>query len=182
MANAFVVSMGDRTAGERIGITLATRCELDAVLSRVDDPSLIEDLRRSYPDGTCYAWAVPEKQGDNLAVWNAMAPGDLVLWYGNRSIVSASYVLAKTNDPALAAGLWRGRTEEPPGLICFTDKPHTGEVPIVPQMFRYLDPEFRGFARLASEKVGNILNDYGSFETFVQLCLMYDFPFSFRHS
>ncbi|NPU86259.1 MAG: hypothetical protein HPY65_17405 [Syntrophaceae bacterium] len=156
--------------------------DLLTLSSLIHDEALFGDLKRSYPDETCYFWGIQERKGDNLATWNSMAAGDLVLGYHERSIVSASYVLVKTNNPTLAKELWGRDSEEPFGLICFTDKPHVGDVPIVPQMSRYIDPEYHGFVMLPPEKVGNMVGDYGSIETFVQLCLGYDFPFSLRHT
>lgn len=109
-----------------------------------------------------------------------MTQGDLILEYRDGTILSASFLVAKKNDPLLAEKLWNG--DGPFGLLCFTDKPRVGDVPILPQMRRYLDGEYGDFTKLDADKVANIVADYGSLETFVNLCLRYDFPFSFRHS
>jgi hypothetical protein len=181
MDNVFIVAVKEAT-GEKPEISREAVCELETLLPLIPLEPLKEDLKRIYPYGTCYVRGVREQTGDRLATWSAMAAGDLVLGYRDRSIVSATFVFAKTNDPALAVHLWGGAPGGPFGLICFTDKPYLGEVPIIPQMDRYLDREYGDFARLDAGKVGNILSDYGSLETFVHLCLRYDFPFSFRHS
>lgn len=182
MSNVFIFPVSDAAAGEGTGMSKGAVCDKDTLSSLIHDEMLCGDLQRSYPDGTCYLWGIEETKGDNLAIWSAMAAGDLVLGYRDRSIVSASYVLIKANNPQLAMKLWSRDSEEPFGLICFTDKPHVGEVPIIPQMSRYLDPEYNGFVMLPPEKVRNISSDYGSLEMFVQLCLGYDFPFSLRHT
>jgi hypothetical protein len=181
MSNVFVILTDDAAAGRSTAVSRGAVRELGALLPLVRGDLPAESLKRLCPEGMCYAWGVQETPA-NRALWETMAGGDLVLGYGERSIVSASYVIAKTNDPALAAALWGGDKGEPFDLLCFTDKPHVGEVPIVPQMLRYLDPEYRGFVKLPPEQVQNILHDYGSFEIFVSLCLRYGFPFSFRHS
>jgi len=181
MESVFVVPMGGTGTGEGSDGVRASGCGLSRLLPGVGDSALAEVLRESYPDGACYAWGIREEPAGHRAAWEAMTPGDLVLGCSGRSIVSASYVLAKTDDPLLAARLW-GDGGETFRLICFTDRPQVGEVPIVPQMFRYLDPECRGFGILLPEKVRNILSDYGSFEIFLQLCLRYGFPFNFRHT
>ena len=181
MANIFIFSVDDTATGAYCGITITEGCELGTLLPSIQDKSQLEDLGRIYPDGKCYPWGVQES-GDNFSTWNIMAKDDLVLGYRNRSIVSAAYVLMKIKNPSLAARLWNNSTEGPYSLMCFTDEPHLGDVPIVPQMLRYLDRDCRGFTKLDSEKCDNIIRDYGSYETFIRLGLGYDFPFSLRHS
>lgn len=181
MANVFVFPLDDEETGAGVGITLEKGYDLETLLPFFHEEIQIENLRRVYPDGTCYVWGVRE-QGDHFSIWNVMEEGDLVLGFHNRSIVSAAHVLMKINSPLLAAQLWSGNPEGPFSLMCFTNAPYAGEVAVIPQMSIYLDREFTGFTKLDSEKRDNILRDYGSFETFVRLCLGYDFPFSFRHS
>jgi hypothetical protein len=183
MAKVFIVPLDNEAARENFAASVETGgYEFDALGPWVNDKSLIDLLGQHYPDGKCFAWGLQEETIDNLKTWNAMVADDLVLFYLEGSIVSASYVRMKINDPSLAARLWSGNSKEPSGLICFTDKPYLGEVPIIPQMFSYLDPEYKDFAELSSNKLGNIMRDYGSLETFIHLCLRYDFPFSLRHT
>ena len=155
--------------------------ELESLLPLIRDENQREDLRRCHPDGRCYPWGVRET-GGNRSAWEMMAPGDLVLGCRDRSIVSAAFVRMKLHHPALAARLWGDPPGGPYALIVFSDRPHVGEVPIVPQMHGYLELDVRGFSRLDPEKRDRILRGYGSLETFVRLGLRYDFPFSFRHS
>ncbi|MGV8081902.1 MAG: hypothetical protein AB2L22_17775 [Syntrophales bacterium] len=182
MSGVFLFSIDHAADKGETGLSKGAVRDLEALSSLIHDETLRGDLSRLYSDGTCYVWGVQEKHGDSLAIWNAMAAGDLLLGCRDHTIVSASFILAKSYNPILSVKLWGGGGNEPFGLICFTDRPRVGEIPVVPQMFRYLDPEYRGFVMLPPEKVSNILSDYGSFEIFVQLCLQYDFPFNFRHS
>ena len=181
MANVFIVPIDDATAHSDFGITIEKGYDLETLLPLIHEETQIEHLRRIYPDGKCYVWGVQER-GDNVSTWNIMAEDDLVLGYRNGSIVFASNVMMKINNPSLAIKLWSKNTDAPFSLMCFTDAPHLDEVPIVSQMLRYLDEDYTGFTKLDPEKCDNILRDYGSFEIFVRLCLKYDFPFSFRHS
>ena len=181
MANVFIYPIEDETAKSRYGAAVEKGVELQTVSSWIRDEIQIENLRRCYPDGKCYAWGVPD-QGDNRSTWNAMSENDLVLGYRNRSIVSAATVLMKVDHPSLATALWGNNAEGPSRLMSFFNKPHVGEVPIVEQMLGYLDQEFSGFTRLNPEKRENILNAFGSLDIFVRLGLRYDFPFNFRHS
>lgn len=175
MDNVFIVSMEDEAAAP-FGTTLEAGCPLETVLPFLGDTQA-DALRRLCPDGTCHVWGVRD-EGDNRPTWEGMAPDDLVLGVRGRSVVSASRVRMKLSHTALAERMWGG----PYSLMCFSDKPHVGEVPIVPQMFWYLDPDGKGFRRLDPKKRDNILRDYGSLDVFVRLGLRYDFPFSFRHS
>jgi hypothetical protein len=181
MEQVFMFPIEDGPAKANFGITVEKGYELETLLPFVRDEIPIDDLRRFYPDGKCYLWGVQER-GNNRSLWNVMAQGDLVLGYRSRSIVSASYVLMRIDHPSLADTLWGKNAEGPFRLICFMDHPYLGEVPIVPQLLRYVDPDCRGFTKLHPEKCEHILSDYGSLETFVHLGLGYDFPFSFRHS
>ncbi|HET6489815.1 MAG TPA: hypothetical protein VFG28_08630 [Syntrophales bacterium] len=181
MANVFIYPVDDEAARTHFGIAAGKRHALESVLPLISDDAQAETLTRLYPDGECYVWGVHEK-GGNLSVWNVMAQDDLVLGYRNRSIVCASTVLMKVRNPALATRLWGGHAEGPFELMCFSDKPHVGEVPIVEQMLGYLDQEFSGFTMLSLEKCQTILNAFGSLDIFVRLGLRYDFPFNFRHS
>ncbi len=181
MANVFIFPVEDAAAGSTCGIPVAGGFDMESVLPFLIEKNQIDYLGQIYPDGKCHPWGIPEI-GENASLWNAMAKDDLVLGCRDASIVSAAYVWMKIRSPELSARLWSGGVGEPFSLICFTDEPQWGDVPIVEQMTGYLDRDCRGFTRLAPEKRDNILRDYGSFETFVRLCLRFDFPFSFRHS
>lgn len=181
MANVFIFPVEDTAAGSTCGIPVAGGFDTEAVLPVLIEKNHTGYLGQIYPDGKGYAWGVREI-GENASLWNAMAKDDLVLGCRGASIVSAAYVWMKIRNPELGVRLWSRNTEEPFSLICFTDEPQWGDVPIVEQMTGYLDRDYRGFTKLAPEKRDNILRDYGSFETFVRLCLRFDFPFSFRHS
>ncbi len=181
IANVFICAIDDETAISSVGVSLEEGHDLERVLPFIRNERHAERLKGFYPDGQCYLWGVREK-GDNLSTWEMMVPDDLVLGYRNRSIVFAARVLMTVENPSLAAELWGQRPEGAFGLLCFTDRPHVGEVAIVPQMLRYLDLDCRGFTRIDPKKCEHMVSDYGSLETFVRLGLRYDFPFSFRHS
>lgn len=180
MADVFVFAIDD-AAKARSGVAAEKGYELEVVLGSVRDAVRAESLRHYYPDGRCYIWAVPDHR-ENRATWDLIHENDLMLAYRGGSIIAASYVFLTMDEPRLAEALWGNIAEGLPRLMCFCGKPHTGEVPLIPQMERYLDRDYTGFTRLNQDKCANILSDYGSFEIFVRLGLKYDFPFSFRHS
>jgi len=181
MANVFMFSTEDETTSAYVDTARQKAVNLKTLLPLIQEKSRIEYLRRMYPDGICYLWGARDCD-NNFSTWDLMVEEDLVLGSCNRRIVYASYVLMKINHPLLATRVWHNSGGAPFGLICFMDEPHTGEVPIVSQMARYLDQDYRAFTKLDSEKRDCIINDYGSFEVFVRLGLGYDFPFSLRHS
>ncbi|HOK07853.1 MAG TPA: hypothetical protein PK836_10545 [Syntrophales bacterium] len=152
--------------------------EMAAVEALTLPPALVETVGGAGP------WHVTGilEEGSNRALWEEMAPDDLILYYRDGAIVAAATVAATAHSPDLAVRLWPRDVSPPRALLCFTDRPHEGEVPIIPPMYRYLEREYRGLTRLQDERVGYILNDYGSFEVFTRLCLRYDFPFSLRHT
>jgi hypothetical protein len=180
MDNVFIFSIDDEAENGRFFIADEKGYELGAVLSSIRDAGQVESLRLHYPDGSCYVWALPDR-GENRSAWSLVSAQDLLLAYDNGSIIAAAHALMTLESPSLANALW-GDAYGPSRLMCFSGRPCTGEVPIIPQLERYLDRQFKGFTMLNPQKCENILSDYGSFETFVRLGLKYDFPFSFRHS
>lgn len=181
VSHVFIYAIDDGAAETSVRTSPEEGYDLERVLPFMQNERRVERLKSLYPDGRCYLWGMPNTDG-NLSIWEMMAPDDLVLAYRNRSIVSAAHVLMTVKNPALATRLWGHGLAGPFGLLCFSEKPHVGEVPIVPQMLRYLDLDYRGFTRLDPEKCAHMVSDYGSLEIFVRLGLRYDFPFSFRHS
>ena len=182
MNNVFVLTLDERE-GQQAATLRDAAWELETLFSMIPGTEEFrEELRRLYPGGTCYAWCLWDVSKDMKAAWDGMEKGDLLLGYRNRSIMFASFILLKANGPFPALRLQDVHAEGSPEVICFTDKPHVGEVPIIPQMSRYLDEEYLGLTKLEDANVMNILSDYGSLDTFVHLCLRYDFPFSLRHS
>lgn len=181
MDNVFIFPVNDSEANG--GFVVADeRCyDLEAVLKSIHDADRAENLRECCPEGRCYIWALPDR-GENRSIWNLISENDLVLAFRSGSIIAAASVLIKIESPSLAENLWGADAEGHSRLMCFSRRPYTGEVPLIPQMERYLDRDFKGFTRLKKEKRDNILSDYGSLEIFVRLGLKYDFPFSFRHS
>ncbi|MCK9229238.1 MAG: hypothetical protein M0Q23_00965 [Syntrophales bacterium] len=182
MSNVFILALDDRD-GERTATVRDAAWELEKLFSMIPATmNFREALMQFYPRGICYAWCLWNAGTGWKAPWHGMEEGDLVLGYSNRSIMYAASILLKANGPFPAVNLPDGHPEGSPELIWFTDKPHVGEVPIVPQMSRYLGGEYLGVTKLEDANVRNILSDYGSLDTFVHLCLRYDFPFSLRHS
>lgn len=179
MNNVFIIPTGQESLGKP-SLARSAVCDMEMLLTFIPPGRFAENLKGLCPDGVCYIRGVRERRGDNEGIWETMTQGDLILEYRDGTILSASFLVAKKNDPLLAEKLWNG--DGPFGLLCFTDKPRVGDVPILPQMRRYLDGEYGDFTKLDADKVANIVADYGSLETFVNLCLRYDFPFSFRHS
>lgn len=181
MANVFILADDDATTRSHFDISANREYELEAILPLVEEGGQREELKMIYPEGKCYFWGAQES-GGNLLTWRMMAKDDLVLGCRNHAIVFASYVLMTMKSPSLAGRLWGENAGAPFSLICFTDEPHLGDVPIIPQRSVYLDRDCRGFTCLNQEKCDKIVRDYGSFEVFVRLGLGLDFPFILRHS
>ncbi len=181
MDNVFIISIDGSAEDGSFIIADEKGHDLETVLRSIHDAGQADVLRRYHPEGICHMWALPDR-GENRSTWNLVSEYDLLLACCRGSIIAAAHVLTKLESLSLANALWGAGAYGAPLLMCFSRQPYTGEVRIIPQMERYLDREFKGFTRLDHKKTENILSDYGSLETFVRLCLKYDFPFSFRHS
>jgi hypothetical protein len=182
MENMFIFSMIDAATTENFKTSIENGYDLEEVMHFVEDEIQKEKLRHFYPDGKCYIWGEQEKNGSSLSEWQIITEGDLLLGYREGLIVSTSYILAKMDNPSLAIKVWGEYEEEPFRLMLFMTKPHLCEIKIVPQMFKYLDPEYTGFSKLNPEKLKNIMLHYGSLDQFTRFALGQDFPFSLRHS
>lgn len=52
-------------------------------------------------------WGVtPGKKGQNAKAWESVAPGDVVLFYGQKRFFASAVVLGKVHNAALAQALW----------------------------------------------------------------------------
>ena len=182
MENVFIFTMSDTATAETFRTSIENGHDLEEVLHLVEDEIQKEKLRHFYPDGKCYIWGEQEKNGANRSKWKTITEGDLLLGYREGLIVSTSSVLAKMDNHSLAIRVWGEHEGGPFRLMLFMTKPHLCEIKIVPQMFKYLDPEYTGFTKLNPEKLKNIILHYGSLDEFTRFALGQDFPFSLRHS
>lgn len=112
-------------------------------------------------------WGAQEKKGANRATWSHISEEDLALGYRNGSIISASKVVTRIDSPQLASKVWGEYEGGPFRLMYFLSKPHLCDVPVssVPE---YLGQRYYGFARVSEEKVKRIMDDYGSFDNFIE--------------
>ena len=181
MANIFIFPTDSSAVGSYPGSAAQEGYGLDGVLPYLAERNQVEQLHGVYPAGRCYLWGVPDSDG-NQRIWQEIEEDDLILGYRRQTIVVAAYVVMKISSPALARQIWKNNLKEPFGLICFTDKPLSGETPVTAPLWRYLDENCPGFKKLAPEKCRHMKSDYGTFENFVRLGLGFAFPFSLRHS
>lgn len=182
MENVFIFSVIDAATTENFKTSIENGYDLEEVLHFVEDEIQKEKFREFYPDRKCYLWGEQEKNGANRSKWKTITEGDLLLGYREGLIVSTSYVLAKMDNPSLAIKVWGKYEEEPFRLMLFMTKPYLCKIKIVPQMFKYLDPEYTGFTQLNQENLKSIILHYGSLDEFTKFALGQDFPFSLRHS
>lgn len=166
MANIFIFAAGSPEAKINFRKTIEEGYQLSEVLPFVQNDLHREKLRRSYSDGKCYMWGSQEKQGSNRSTWNHMADGDLVLGYRNQSIISSSYVVAKIDSPELASKVWGEYEDGPYRLMYFLSKPRFCNIP-VSSMPEYFGQRYYGFTRVSEEKVKRIIDDFGSFDNFI---------------
>ena len=99
MENVFIYAIGDGGA---------TAClegvHRDLVIPCLQGQAREDVLESLIVNGRCYLWGVPDR-GENRAVWERMAPNDLVLAFRGRSVMGAGYVLNTIEPPR--ARLWQ---------------------------------------------------------------------------
>jgi hypothetical protein len=94
-----------------------------------------------------------------------MVPGDLLLGYRDRSIISAAYIAAKTKSESLALIAWPDASERPYDLIYFMETPKFLSRPVA-DLPRYFATIYQGLRRLPTSH--EILNDFGDFDSFIR--------------
>jgi hypothetical protein len=166
MLSTFVYSAG-KTAADHFVRTVQNGLPL-SVLAPHLPPSELGQLTELYPDALCYLWG--DRGGDHgRAYWNQMAPGDLALCYRDRKIVAASTVLATIENEPAGRAAWPDATTEPYRLLFFLSKPIWTDV-AVSSLPQYFGKIYQGLRRLP--KSDQILQDYGSFDRFVEQALV----------
>lgn len=172
MANIFLFTAANEDAKRNFQHTIKTGHALSDIFTLGLDQNLLENLKSYYPDDNCFLWGAQDSP-NRRSTWNLMKEGDLVLGYRNLSIISAAFLIAKIDSPQLAEKIWGKYDNGPFQLAYFLTKPTLCNVP-VNSMKKYFGQEYRGFTRISSDNTQRILDDYGSFENFVQSRLVED--------
>ena len=113
-------------------------------------------------------WAGHSGEHDEL-YWNMMQPGDLVIAYRDRSLVSASFLVERIRSVNLGQRAWPDATSRPFDLIYFLTKPVFFQRPIV-ELSQYFGEVYQGLRRASGSS--DILRDFGDFESFLRLALI----------
>lgn len=166
MANVFIFTSANQAAQDNFKKTIENGYDLSEVMAFIGSEDEKEKLRNIYPDNKCYLWGAQEKEGNNRRIWEQMTEGDLVLGYRSRSIVSASKVVTKIDNPELSEKVWGKYPEGPFRLIYFLSKPYLCDVP-VSSLPEYFGQQYQAFTRIKSESSAKILRDYSTFDNFI---------------
>jgi hypothetical protein len=166
MSNIYIFTCANQVAQNNFKKTIKDGIDLSDILPLIADVNLQDRLRVKCTDGRCYLWGAQEKQGANRRTWEKMSEDDLVLGYREKSICSAGFIIEKTDDSMLAEKIWGKYDEGPFRLIYFLSKPIICSVSVT-ALSEYLGKEYRGFAQLNPEKTTQLLNDYTSFNNFI---------------
>jgi hypothetical protein len=144
------------------GISVAQICDL------IDDPETVYTLRDAFPDGVVYCWG-GRSGGQDEHYFSLMAPGDLVLCYRDRRIVSYAYIVATLTSAKLGRFCWPDERVRPYDLVYFVSKPIDIDKPIN-QLSKYFGQMYQGLRRVAG--TDDIIRDYGSLQNFVNDALL----------
>ncbi|MFV8817133.1 AAA family ATPase [Haliea sp. E17] len=158
----------------------AARAHLDdSIRKPIDWPKIshcfngeaAQSLEQLHQQVGLYAWgAVPGAR--NIPNWELMAPGDWVLCVFDSTYHYVAQVIEKHHNPAAAETVWstdpEGRTWE---YMYFLTKPTKIEVPLS-AVNQYLSQQYMGFVPISDAKIGQIEQDFGSVERFIQQSLV----------
>ncbi|MEO2032088.1 MAG: hypothetical protein ABGZ35_08375, partial [Planctomycetaceae bacterium] len=122
MSNAFIFSAANSAAQKHFQDTVVNGIALEDVLEHLTDLEESETLRRAYSDGKAFLWAGHSGAHDER-YWDLMVPGDLLLGYRDRSIISAAFIVGKLKSESLALMAWPDASERPYDLIYFMATP-----------------------------------------------------------
>lgn len=168
MSNAFIFSAANSAAQKHFQDTVKDGIALNQVLEHVTDLEERETLRRAYPGGKAFLWAGHSGAHDE-GYWDLMVPGDLLLGYRERSIISAAFIVGKTKSASLGLTAWPDASERPYDLIYFMGAPKFLSRPVA-DLPRYFATMYQGLRRLPTSH--EILKDFGNFDSFVRDALL----------
>jgi hypothetical protein len=97
---------GNRAAQEHYEHTIRHPVELATIVRHLD-PDDRARLQSGALDDAIATWGVKAgKENINVTAWGRIAPGDIVLFSGDRRIFAMGEIVEKAHAPSLAAALW----------------------------------------------------------------------------
>jgi putative restriction endonuclease len=170
MTQIFVFTAGNPEARQHLADSIENPIDEETVFAGFASAHR-KELERIREEGNgFYAWGAVPGQG-NLRNWEAMERDDYVLCVYGNAYHYAARVLAKHDNRRFAQRVWdtdhEGKTWQ---YVYFLTKPVEiyGRVPAVGE---YLNRAYLGFTRISDAKVDEILNDFGSVDTFIHQML-----------
>lgn len=147
----------------------------DSIINPIDENKVFHDfpdtehdkLRNILSEGKgFYAWgAVPGPQ--NLKRWESLSKGDFVFCVYDNSYHYVAQVLMKYENENLARAVWgedeNGNTWQ---YIYFLTKPTAVNLSVV-DLIGFLNSGYMGFTKISDEKIANIIDKFGSVESFI---------------
>lgn len=165
MPQIFVITASNQAAQHHVELSVAHPVNPDVAAGHFS-PAVLEEIKSKDREFGVYAWgAVPGPS--NLRNWGLMQPGDVILLYQAGVYTFVSHVIRKERNRGFAQALWgtdpEGKTWE---LMYFLDRPAAINVP-VGDLANWLPSCYRGFTRIAEERVDQIVSQYRSVEDFL---------------
>lgn len=166
MKNIFVFCAGEQIARANYRKTILNPIPEEVILSSFPAEKHAEVRRWQKQADGFFGWGI-KTSPRRLTVWRALEPGDCVLGFFDFHYRSVSSLIGKAQNDELAEKIW-GRPKDGLnwGNIIFVSRPR--EIAVAASAVQpYLCSTYRGAARISSEKIARIVNDFGSVDAFI---------------
>lgn len=130
--------------------------------------ALADSLRQG--DGLLHAWSI-RPSGNLDRAWNAMRPGDWLVFYQMGFISAAAKVAHREDSPALAAAIWGDHEAEELRRVIAFDESYATWAAIWPHR-EILGARFLGFRRMSDERQQALRSKYGSVDLFIRRLIL----------
>lgn len=162
--SVFFVPASGTEAREHLSLTVSR--PIATQLDQIIPPETIATAKAT--DGNLYAWAAVEGVRNSIT-WNRMKPGDIVVFYEDRTYSFVGRVTEKIDSEATGEALWgRNQKGETWRLIYFLTKPRRVDVPLDRLGDFLQDEPYQGFIQLSAAREAKIRDEYGSLTAFVE--------------
>jgi hypothetical protein len=166
----FVFTAGDASARAHLNDSILNPIDPERIASLFPQDEAAE-LQALAAEQGLYAWGAVDGQR-NKPTWESMAPGDWVLCVYDARYRFVARVVRKAHNAPAAREIWGelepGKTWE---YMYFITPPVPIDVPL-DDLASELNARYMGFTRIADPRVSEIVDAFGSVDSFIKLRLL----------
>jgi hypothetical protein len=161
----FVFTASGPQAQRNLGRSIVQPVPLEICQKHLS-PQDLQQLLAMADEESIFAWGATTGPS-NTRNWDAMQPGDIGLVYERGMYSFVTRITYKIRSPGFARAVWPSADPETWELVYFLERPQTAGVAIE-DLTDFLPGSYQGLMRITDDKVGRIVEAYGSLDAFIQ--------------